>query len=183
MLSKTARLNWKIAKYLYKKKKNEELERQHQIVWQRLQYANQDLVTPKQFVADFLTYERRKKSEIDLVDRLNVTLNTINMENSKLKHLLMMDEKLNFEKRIENSNHILSWKNDIKNEQTNKLKYIQQREHSHGKHHIEYQWFFRFLFLLGEPPLISHTFSIFFLIFFFLFFFSYFFFLKKQSNY
>jgi len=133
MLSKTARLNWKILKYLYKKKKFEEIEKKHQFVWKQIQYANNHLLTPKQFVADFLIFERRKKYEIDGVERMNVKLNIINMENSKLKNFLIIDQKLNLKKRIQNSNNILVWKNDIKNEKLNKLKYIKKREHIHGK--------------------------------------------------
>jgi hypothetical protein len=131
ILSKTAKMNWKIAKYLIRKRNHEKIEHHNKLIWKRITHHNPNIVNITQFVNAYLIQERKQKSKIEMIEQNNKLLNSINLENTAIKNILDNDEKLYKETRMKNSNDIAKWKLEIRTENVNKIKYAKEREHIH----------------------------------------------------
>jgi len=66
-----------------------------------------------------------------MIEKMNKSLTVINIENAKLKNALVKDKKLNQATRMKTANDITQWKKEIKIERTNKIKFENQRKHTH----------------------------------------------------
>ena len=103
----------------------------HELAWKRILQDNNHLTDVNQFVNEYLIQERRNRSTIQMIEKMNKSLTVINIENAKLKNALVKDKKLNQATRMKTANDITQWKKEIKIERTNKIKFENQRKHTH----------------------------------------------------